>query len=85
VIPGKILISTVTTSTATILTTSAIAGSLAMVGVLVLIALLVQKELTAPSGDSRIHQLNRILNIGILPLMIAFIMIVVFKVLEALN
>jgi t-SNARE complex subunit (syntaxin) len=56
-----------------------------MVGVLVLIALLVQKELTAPSGDSRIHQLNRILNIGILPLMIAFIMIVVFKVLEALN
>ena len=78
------MISTVT-STVTILTTSAIAGSLALVGVLVLIALLVQKELTTASDGSRFHQLSRILNIGILPFMIAFILIVVFKVLEALN
>ena len=78
------MISTVT-STVNILTTSAIAGSLALVGVLVLIALLVQKELTTASDGSRFHQLSRILNIGILPFMIAFILIVVFKVIEALN
>jgi len=79
------MISTVTTSTVTILTTSAIAGSLALVGVLVLIALLVQKELTTSSGNSRWLQLGKILNIGILPFMIAFVLIVVFKVIEALN
>ncbi|MFN2237391.1 MAG: hypothetical protein ACK2U1_24430 [Anaerolineales bacterium] len=79
------MISTVTTSTVTILTTSAIAGSLALVGVLVLITLLVQKELTTSSGNSRWLQLGKILNIGILPFMIAFVLIVVFKVIEALN
>ena len=79
------MISTVTTSTVTILTTSAIAGSLALIGVLVLIALLVQKELTTSSGNSRWLQLGKILNIGILPFMIAFVLIVVFKVIEALN
>ena len=78
------MISTVTSSV-TILTTSAIAGSLALVGVLVLIALLVQKELTTASADSRFHQLGKTLNIGILPFLIAFILIVVFKVIEALN
>ena len=79
------MISTVTTSTVTILTTSAIAGSLALVGILVLIALLVQKELTTATDGSRFHQLSKILNIGILPFMIAFILIVVFKVIETLN
>ena len=79
------MISTVTTSTITILTTSAIAGSLALVGVLVLIALLVQKEVISASTDSRFHKLSRIVNIGILPFLIAFVLIVVFKVIEALN
>jgi hypothetical protein len=79
------MISTVTTSTVTILTTSTIAGSLALVGVFVLIALLVQKELTTTSGDSRWLQLGKIVNIGIVPFLIAFVLIVIFKVIEALN
>ena len=79
------MISTVTTSTVTILTTSAIAGSLALIGILVLIVLLVQKELTTVSNNSRIKQLNRVVNIGILPFLIAFVLIVIFKVIEVLN
>ena len=78
------MISTVT-STVTILTTSGIAGSLALVGIFVLIALLVQKELTTASDNSRFHQLSKILTIGIVPFLIAFLLIVVFKVIEALN
>ena len=79
------MISTVTTSTVTILSTSAIAGTLALVGVLVLIALLVQKEIASASGESRWNQLGKLLNIGIFPLLIAFLMIVVIKVIQALN
>jgi len=78
------MISTVTTSTVTILTASGIAGSLALVGVFVLITLLVQKELATASANNRLHQLSRVLNIGIVPFMIAFILIVIFKVIEAL-
>ena len=79
------MISTVTTSTISILTTTAIAGSFALIGILVLIASLVQKELATASADSRLHQLSRLLNIGILPLMITFVLIVIFKVIETLN
>ncbi len=79
------MISTVTSSTVTILTTSAIAGTLGLVGILVLITLLVQKELTTASTNSRLNQLGRVVNIGILPFLIAFVLIVYFKVIEALK
>ena len=79
------MVSTITSTTVSILTTSAIAGSLATIGMLVLIALLVQKEIVLGVRDSRKHQLSRALNIGILPLLIAFFLIVVLKVVEVLN
>jgi len=79
------MISTITTSTVTILTSSAIAGTLALVGIFVLISLLVQKELTTNSTNSRLIQLGRVVNIGILPLLIAFILVVVFRVIEIIN
>lgn len=78
------MISTVT-STVTSLTTSAIAGSSALVGVYVLIALPIHKEITNAPDGSRFNQLSKIMNISMLPFMIAFILIVVFKVIEALN
>jgi hypothetical protein len=67
------------------LTAPAIAGSLGVIGILVLVTMLVQKELATASADSRLHQLSRLLNIAILPLMFGFILIVIFKVIEALN
>jgi hypothetical protein len=72
-------------STVTSLNTSTIAGSSALVGVFVLIALPIHKEITTAPDGSRFHQLSKTMNNGILPFMIAFILIVVFNVIEALN
>ena len=82
---GSLMISTVTTSTVSILTTPAIAGSLALIAVLILFALLLQKEVATASVDSRLRQLSRLLNFSIVPLLLAFILIVVYKVAEVLN
>jgi len=79
------MVSTVTTSIITLQTTSAFTGSFALVGILVLITLLVQKELIATSGNRRWLKLGKLLNIGILPLLIAFILIVLFKLIESLS
>jgi hypothetical protein len=58
---------------------------LALVGILVLFALLLLKELAATSADSRLHRLSRVLDISILPLFIAFFLVVIFKVIEVLS
>ncbi len=73
------MISTVTTST---VTTVAMAGSFALIGVFVFFALLIQKEVTTTATGSRMKKLGRMLNLGIIPLLIAFILIVVTKVIE---
>jgi hypothetical protein len=79
------MVSTVTTSTITTVTSVAIAGSLVLIGVCTLLALLIQKELTAAT-ESRFHRaLNQALNIGIVPLLVAFALIVVVKITEALQ
>jgi hypothetical protein len=79
------MISTVTTSTVSILTTPAMAGSLGLIAILILFALLLQKEVATASPDSRLRQLSRVLNMSIVPLVLAFILIVVYRVAEVLN
>ena len=79
------MISTVTTTAVSMLGNSANAGFFALIGMLVLVALLIQKELISASNDSRLRQLSRVMNVGILPLMVAFVLIVSFKIVEALN
>ena len=79
------MVSTVSTTIYTLLTTSALAGSFALVGILVLITLIIQKELLAASGNRRWLKLGKLLNIGILPLLFVFILIVLSKVIESLN
>ena len=64
---------------------SANAGSFALIGMLVLVALLIQKELISTSEDYRLRRLSRVMNVGILPLLLAFVLIVSFKIAEALN
>ncbi len=59
-------------SSVSILTPPAIAGSLAVIGILVLVTMPVQREQATPSADYRLHQLCRVLNIGILPLMLCY-------------
>ena len=79
------MISTVTTSTVTTVTTAAIAGSVALIGILILFGLLVQKEVTTASNENRLKKLGKALNIAIIPLLIAFILIVIFRVSEVLR
>lgn len=79
------MISTVTTSTVTTVTTVALAGALALIGILVLLALLIQKELTTAGDTPRLKMFGQALNIGIVPLLIAFILIVISRVAEVLN
>jgi len=76
------MISTVTTSTFTTVTA---AGSFAVIGIFVLLALLIQKELVSASNSERASRLGKILDIGIVPLLIAFVLVVISKVGAALK
>ncbi len=79
------MISTVTVSTVSTVTTAALAGSVALVGILVLFSLLLQKEISTAANSKRLRQLRVAVNIGIVPLLIAFILTVVSKVAEVLK
>jgi hypothetical protein len=79
------MISTITSSTVSTITTAALAGSLALMGVLVLLSLLIQKELTGSNSNGRLLRLNKALQIGIVPLLVAFIVIVITKVAAAFH
>ena len=76
------MISTITTSTVSIVS---LAGSFAIIGILVLLALLIQKELTSAAEGKSWLRLGKVLNIGIAPLLIAFVLVVVSKVAEVLK
>ena len=76
------MISTVTTST---VTTAALAGSVAIISIFVFFALLFQKEVTSTATGNRMKKFGQVLNVGIIPLLLAFILIVVTKVIEILR
>ena len=79
------MISTVTTSTVSVLTTAHLAGSLVVISIMILLALLVQKEIATAAANSRRRQFNQVFNIGVVPLLIAFILIVFFNLTKMLN
>ena len=79
------MISTVTTSVVTTVTTTAMAGSVALIGILVLLSLLVQKELASTSEGARFKRLSRSLNLAIVPLLIVFFITVGVKIMEILK
>jgi hypothetical protein len=79
------MISTVTTSTVSTVTSAALAGSVALIAILFLLGLLIQKEVISVSEESRLKKLSRSLNIAIIPLLIAFIVIVVTRVSAVLR
>jgi len=78
------MISTVTTSTVTTVSLTAFGTSLAVVGVIFLLNLLVQKELVSCKNSKRAQLLGKALNIGIITLLLAFVMLVVYRVIEVL-
>jgi len=79
------MISTVTTATISTVTTVVLAGSLGLIAIVTLLALLVQKEITSADDTQPSRALSRVLNVAIVPLLIGFAMIVVVKVMEALQ
>lgn len=79
------MISTVTTSTVSTITTIALAGSIALIGIIFLLILLIQKEIISSSERVNLKRLSQALNIGIVPLFVAFVLTVVVKVIEVLN
>ena len=79
------MISTVTTSTVSTITTATLAGSVALIGILVLLASLIQKEVAGVAVGARYKTLTKVLNIGIIPLLIAFGMVVISHVVEILR
>jgi hypothetical protein len=78
------MISTVvTTSTVSIATT--LTGSLAMIGVVLLVAILVQKEFTN-SGEKPINKrINQVLNIALPPLLLSFIALMLVKIMGVIE
>ena len=68
-----------------ILSSSPIASLIATIGVFILITLLVLKELTIFSADTRLQRVSRALNYVIIPLLIAYFLIVIIEIIEALN
>ena len=82
-----------TVTTVTTITSSSIAYGLGIVATLLLIALLVVKELAGASvsaggggsGMTMSARLDRVLNVGILPLLIVFGAIVIDKVIAVLR
>ena len=80
------MISTVvTTSTVSTVAATTITSSLAIVGIIVLIALLVQKEMLSSSDSKRAKRITTAINIALPPMLIAFIFIVVTKVVQVLK
>ena len=78
------MISTVTTTTVTTIVSIASGSALAVVGILLLLAFLVQKELASSSESRFAVALSRVANVAIVPLLVAFAFIVAVKVVEVL-
>jgi hypothetical protein len=79
------MVSTVTTTTVSTVTTVVMAGSLGLVAVITLLILLIQKELISVSEGPRAQLLVRALNIAIAPLLMAFVLTMVVKVMEIVR
>jgi hypothetical protein len=79
------MISTVTTTTVTTITALASAGSLALFGIVLLLAFLIQKELTTATENRFALALGRVLNIAVVPLLMAFVFIAVVQVAQVLR
>lgn len=81
------MLTTVTTTTTTTTTTVVAVSQAAVfgaIGVVILIALLIAKELLSASENEKAMMLGRITGVAINPLLFAFLCIMAVKVLEVL-
>jgi len=75
------------TSTSTTSTVAALsfAASLALVSILTLFALLLQKELATASNAPRLKVLGHTIDVALVPLFMTFVMVAVARVVEVLR
>ncbi|MGW8143244.1 MAG: hypothetical protein ACWGN2_02550 [Anaerolineales bacterium] len=79
------MISTVTTSTISVLTTIQYSGSLAIIAIMILLVLLVQKELAKDLAEGWQRQFSQVFNVSVVPLLITFFLIVFFNITKVFN
>lgn len=72
--------STVTTMTVTTVTTATLIGSLGLMLIVALIALLIKKEVVSSMDNPRVKAVSKVLNVAIVPLLLAFGMILAVQV-----
>jgi hypothetical protein len=79
------MITTVTTTTTTAILNTAVGASLALMAILALIGLLVQKELIGALHGDRAKRFSRVLNIAIVPLAMIFLVTIAVKIADILQ
>ncbi len=73
------MISTITTATVSSVTMVALGSSFALVTVMTLFVLLLQAELASTSNAPRFRAFGRMLQVGIVPLLIAFALVLLVR------
>jgi hypothetical protein len=71
---------TVTTVTASTVTAMDLSGALALVTAVAALVLLVSKEVAITAGGERVRQWSKHLNVALIPLLVAFAVIVTVQV-----
>ena len=71
---------TVTTVTVSTVTAMGLTGALALVTAVAALVLLMSKEIATTAGGERVRQWSRTLNVALIPLLIAFAVIVMVQV-----
>ncbi len=79
------MISTVTTSTIAAVNTASLAMFFGLVAAVTLLVMLIQKEVLTGSEGERAHALSRVLNFAIVPLVVAFLMVLAVRITEILR
>ena len=79
------MVSTVTASTVSVLPSTQITGSLAIIAIMILLAVLVQKEIARDLTQNLQKQFNQVLDVSVVPLLVAFFLIVFFNITIVLN
>ena len=62
-----------------------LAGSIALTGIFFLLIMLIQKEVSSSADRGRHQRLSRFLNIGIVPLLLAFLLTAFVKIVQVLD
>lgn len=79
------MISTITATTVTAASSSSLVGTLALIPIITLLILLIQKEVAAMSTGPRAQALSQYLNVAFIPLILSFFLIALVGVARVLR